>query len=392
MSIAPEGWSSDSENDAGFANEVNKKRPSLSLKKRFKLASSDELTEIKKYNPPKNTQVNTKWAMNNFEQWMQWHNCQDGSEACPDFVLSPECSPELINKWLSVYVCETRNKSGGDYPPKTLYSLLTGILRHMKSLNPSYPNFLEKSPEFVEFHRTLDNLFRKLRTDGIGSESKHTPSISIQEENMLWSSGVVNTSTPKGLLRAMFYYNGKSFVLRGGQEHRDLKISQFTRLTHPNRYVYTENSSKNRAGGLAQLRIEHKKVPIYMNAEAGDRCHVKLLDFYLSKLHSTAKERDIFYWLPLTEAPSDPKKPWFTSSPCGKNTLSKMVKELFQESGVTEKKTNHSLRAAGVSQLFEAGVDEKVIQSRSGHRRLESLRMYESFTCSRTSCLQFTYQ
>ena len=50
---------------------------------------------------------------------------------------------------------------------------------------------------------------------------------------------------------------------------------------------------------------------------------------------------------------------------------------MFAEAGVEEKKTNHSLRAAGVSQLFEAGVDEKVIQSRSGHRRLESLRMYE---------------
>ena len=70
----------------------------------------------------------------------------------------------------------------------------------MKSLNPSYPNFLEKSPEFVEFHRTLDNLLRKLRTYGIGSEAKHTPSISIQEENILWSSGVVNTSTPKGIM------------------------------------------------------------------------------------------------------------------------------------------------------------------------------------------------
>ena len=88
MSITPEGWSSDSENDAGFANEVNKKRPSLSLKKRFKLASSDELTEIKKCNPPKNTQVNTKWAMDNFEQWMQWHNSQDGSEACPDCAIA----------------------------------------------------------------------------------------------------------------------------------------------------------------------------------------------------------------------------------------------------------------------------------------------------------------
>ena len=47
---------------------------------------------------------NLKWAMNNFEQWMQWHNCQDGSEACPDFVLSPECSPEFVDKMV-VGVC-----------------------------------------------------------------------------------------------------------------------------------------------------------------------------------------------------------------------------------------------------------------------------------------------
>lgn len=72
--------------------------------------------------------------------------------------------------------------------------------------------------------------------------------------------------------------------------------------------------------------------------------------------------------------------PWYSSIPCGKNYLAKMVPDMFKDAGVEEKKTNHSLRAAGVSQLFEAGMDEKVIQSRSGHRRLESLRMYERVT------------
>ena len=38
------------------------------------------------------------------------------------------------------------------------------------------------------------------------------------------------------------------------------------------------------------------------------------------------------------------------------------------------------MRAAGISQLFEAGVDEKIIQSRSGHRSTEALRMYERIT------------
>ncbi len=272
-----------------------------------------------------------------------------------------------MNKWLQVYVAETRNKTGQPYPPKTVYSLLTGILRHMTAQNPRYPNYLEsKSVDFVDFHRCLDNLFRKLRESGVGAASRHAPTISVEEENSLWVNGVLNTNTPRGLLRAVFYYNGKNFILRGGQEHRDLKVSHLLRLKDPDRYIYTENTSKNRAGGLAQLRLEHKQVPVYASSSDGERCHVRLLDLYLSKIPASAKERDVFYCQPLARHTVDGL--WYSSQPCGKNSLAKMVPDMFAEAGVAQRKTNHSLRAAGVSQLFEAGVDEKVIQSRSGHR------------------------
>ena len=168
-------------------------------------------------NPPKNTQASTSWAMRNLNEWFKWHNSQPGVERCPEELLTPNCSGDTLNKWFQVYVGETRNKTGQPYPPNTLYSLLTGILCSMTAQNPCYPNFLEKKcVVFVGFHRCLDNLFRKLREDGIGAESRHAPRISIEEENLLWEKGVLNTTTPRGLLRAMFYYNGKNFILRGG--------------------------------------------------------------------------------------------------------------------------------------------------------------------------------
>ena len=40
-------------------------------------------------------------------------------------------------------------------------------------------------------------------------------------------------------------------------------------------------------------------------------------------------------------------------------------------------KTNHSLRVAGASCLFDAGVPERTIQ---GHRSLDALRIYERVT------------
>ena len=78
----------------------------------------------------------------------------------------------------------------------------------------------------MQLHRSIDNLFRSLREAGVGAECKQTATITVEEENMLWEKGILNTSTPRGLFRAVFYYNGKNFVLRGGQEHRELLISQ----------------------------------------------------------------------------------------------------------------------------------------------------------------------
>lgn len=47
------------------------------------------------------------------------------------------------------------------------------------------------------------------------------------------------------------------------------------------------------------------------------------------------------------------------------------------QAGIPGCKTNHSLRAACATQLYEAGTPENLIQDRTGHRSLSSLRKYE---------------
>ena len=101
-----------------------------------------------------------------------------------------------------------------------------------------------------------------------------------EEEDLLWTSGALSTDTPLGLLRAVFFLNGKNFCLRGGEEHRNLRISQLERVRDPPRYIYTEHASKNRCGGFAQLRVENKVVPIDVVPEVGNCCHVYVLDLY----------------------------------------------------------------------------------------------------------------
>ena len=138
--------------------------------------------------------------------------------------------------------------------------------------------------------------------------------------------------------------------------------------------------SKNRTGSLGQMRVMNKSVVVTAVPECPERCHVMVLDMYFSKLPPEAFEKDNFYVQPVTSV--DPAKLWFTTKPVGRNTLSRMVKDICNKGRIEGNKTNHSLRATGVSELFQAGVPEKLIQERSGHLSLDGLRQYQRTTVS----------
>ena len=69
----------------------------------------------------------------------------------------------------------------------------------------------------------------------------------------------MDLDSPKGLLRAVFFCNGRNFCLCGGQEQRNLKFSQLKRQTimvdgkEVHSYVYQEFGSKTDRVTLAHL-------------------------------------------------------------------------------------------------------------------------------------------
>ena len=128
------------------------------------------------------------------------------------------------------------------------------------------------------------------------------------------------------------------------------------------------------------MRLEHKVVPIVADPEAGVRCHVYLLDLYISKLPSEAVMKDLFYCRPLQLISDTDGTPWYCAVPVGRNMLNQMVSVMCEEAGISGKKTNHNLRVAGASTLFDAGVPERIIQGRTGHKSIEALRVYERVT------------
>ncbi|CAC5371590.1 unnamed protein product [Mytilus coruscus] len=109
----------------------------------------------------KNTRKNTNWSISSFNDWRSAR------------IASTSCAiPELtrftvgdINQWMTRFVIETIRQDGKPYPPKTLYMLCVGILRHLRE-NEVHINFLdEKDSQFYEFKRSLSARMTQLTAE-----------------------------------------------------------------------------------------------------------------------------------------------------------------------------------------------------------------------------------
>ena len=138
-----------------------------------------------------------------------------------------------MNKWLARYIAETRREDGSPYPPKSLYSLLTGLMRHIRAdATCEVPNFLLKNDtRFKDLHNAMDNVCCHLNHNGIGLTTKKTPTLTDADMNALWEKGIIGKHAPTPLLRAVFFTLGMHACLRGGEEHRSLNFSMLTHAT-----------------------------------------------------------------------------------------------------------------------------------------------------------------
>lgn len=346
---------------------------------RFSCVSNEELMVLSKGVNIVNTTKATSWALKNFNDWKRAANKRAKDVMVDDdfFLCSDK---EVLSNILSRYVVETRKTNGELYPPKTLYQLMCGLLRHMKECNPDCPNFLDKKDnQFRTLHSSMDAHFHHLHSKGVGREIKQAKALSKEDEHKLWATGVMGTTTPSSLQNAAFLIVGKMFSLRGGQELRELKLSQIVRHSNPDRYEYRENVSKTRSGTFKKLHVPSKVVSLYTCPDAGNKCPVFVLDLYISKLPPEATAQDIFFFRPLDKSPVDTSLPWYLGSqPVGKNTLDLKLRKMCSLAGIQGGPiSNHSLRATSATQMFEMGVPEKLIKERTGHKSLEALRTYE---------------
>ena len=69
--------------------------------------------------------------------------------------------------------------------------------------------------------------FPPVTQEGIGTKKIQARIVTESIENHLWESGIMGLNSSLALQNAVFFYSGVYLCLRGGNEHRELKLSQF---------------------------------------------------------------------------------------------------------------------------------------------------------------------
>ena len=207
--------------DADDFEEAKPKKP------RFAVAVPEDTEASKKPVEVKNTERSTMWAVRAFYSWVEEHN-ERSDEKCPIELLCMD-DMSLLSKWLCIFVKEARRDNGELYTPRSISMLLSGLQRFINSKCEASEPLVKlvdpTNPAFRELHNVVERRYRELHEQGVGAIRKQADIISREEEEALWQSGALGTRSPLAVLNSVFYFNGLHFVLRGGQEHRNLKIS-----------------------------------------------------------------------------------------------------------------------------------------------------------------------
>ena len=343
---------------------------SAKMASRFKDVTDEEVTALKDAAENLNTRKSTINWVRVFENWCD----ENGLEKNPETVR-----PEQLDKVLERFFACVCKQDGTDYEPGSLKVMQAALDRHLKEKGYSFS--IIKDREFFNSRKVLEGKARKLRNEGKGKLPNKSRSLTREEEEALWESGQLGNSSPRSLLNTMWWLLSQHLGLRGCQEHYTMNVEDFTlnKDDSGNEFVtFAEGPTKTRQGGL---RVQPRSVLPKMFATGESRCPVALFKSYLSKRPEDLKLSGPFY-LACIDNPTKTDV-WYKKSRMGKNTISKIMKSMKENSPLQEmcpdkRLSNHSVRKTVVRKLKAKGVPKSEIITITGHRQEQSVEAYDS--------------
>lgn len=341
---------------------------------RFSILSTQEIDSVVSSTISRSTSYNSTWCTKLYIDWSTWRNtCAE--KQVPTLEELWTATESLITNSLKHFIFEIRRKDGSEYPGNTLYNIVCGLSRFIKTQRPDCNIMDKENINFNQFIACLDGRMKDLTTRGVGTTRRSADPISASDESIMWNCGAFSLTDGKGLLRTVYFYNSKVFGLRACDEHRKLSLEQITFGNDSDgEYVqFQGRGNKVFSGGIRDRKTSDKCIKQYDTPD-NERSVFKIIKEYVSCLHRANIFSGPFYRRPLDNI--IPKQPRFSVAPVGVNAIRQLLPKAASLAGIQGNITAHSGKVTCATSLFQKNIDEQLIMSRTGHRST-AVRIYK---------------
>lgn len=148
------------------------------------------------------------WAYRVFFDWKVARNLRTITDKSLKFLrgdLIEMSTAELVES-LTRFIFEARDKNGDYYKSDTLYELVMALQMYMH-IYGRYVKFLD-DPAFVEVRNALNNMMKFLASKGYKCPREKADAIDVEDENEMWSKGILGDSNPEQLVQTLLYQLG----------------------------------------------------------------------------------------------------------------------------------------------------------------------------------------
>ena len=231
---------------------LSKKDDVVFEENRFAFVTDEDIVNEVEGAVPEKTKKQTRWCYNASTSWRESRLRRATCEAEKPPELCKMTKAELC-LWLPRFIFEICKENGADYSEVSVYNIFCGIQRYIhQNGNPELDFFADSS--FASVRSALDSKLKLLQKSD-GGITNPSDIISIEEEEVLWSKGLLGEHSPDVLQDTIIFMCGLYFALCGGAELQLLKIFLKTGSTGENYLLYKEMGSKNNPGGLNMRKV-----------------------------------------------------------------------------------------------------------------------------------------
>ena len=344
--------------------------PSEAKRKRFSRLSEEEIQTLLEGKDSENTRKATKNAVVTFLAY--WNEVKPEDEPVKSTESLEIIPKKELNELLANFWPNAKKQNGDSYKKSALMGIRFGLQRHFL-LKREFD--IISDGEFSKSNQIFEAAIVELKRQGFGRVDHHSP-ISKEDLEKIQSSYNPSSPDPKSLQQVVWFNIMFHLIRRGRENLRLLTKESFAVQVDAagKKFVYQvvdELDKNHRAND--QPDDSPGEGRMYERPES-PYCPVKTFELYISKLNPALS---CLWQRPrATDNFSHSDEVWYCNVPLGKNALGTFMSSISKELKLSQKYTNHCIRATAVSLLDECNFEARHIMRVSGHKSESSIRSY----------------